>query len=91
MECHFWLGFSLTILFVFNSYSCRFILGLHVSTLDGSSSGPRNNIDPNILLYKYVVGPQRSRMKAKVTIYTNICLQYAVHINMWVCDRVSVD
>jgi len=40
----------------FNSYSYRLILGLHVSTLGGSSSGPNNNIDPNILFYKYVVG-----------------------------------
>jgi len=34
----------------------RLILELHVSTLGGSSSGPHNNTDPNMLLYKYVVG-----------------------------------
>jgi len=39
----------------FNTYSYRLLLGLHVSNLRGSSSGPHNNIGPNILLYKCVV------------------------------------
>ena len=39
------------------------ILGLHVSTSDGTSSGPHSNIDPDIKMFNALWDPLRSQVK----------------------------
>jgi len=49
---------------VFSSIHNRIIiLGLHVSTSDGSSSGPHGNIDPDTQMFSALWDPQRSQNK----------------------------
>jgi len=58
-------------------------LGLHVSTNDGSSSGPQN-IDPNAYMFNALWDPQSLASQAKsIYLYKNIrskLLKYCVSI-----------